>query len=43
MVATSLTDRFHASRFGERRGPLSDDFARLDYQPRAVARCANVW
>src|SRR6266404_4679337 len=43
IVETSLTDRFHASRLGERRGHASDDFARLSYHPRAVARCAKVW
>ncbi len=43
MVATSLTDFFHASRFGTIRGHASDALARRDYQPRAVARCAKVW
>ena len=42
IVATSFTDCFQASRFGERRPILSDE-ASGDYQARAATRWANVW
>jgi len=42
IVATSLTDRFHASRFAERPALLSGE-ASGDYQARAEVRWAKVW
>ena len=42
MVATSFTDCFQASRFGERLALFSEEVSG-DYPARAAARCANVW